>query len=52
MLAVRAQGVLTDDAEASGTGRWGAAESGRALPLVLPQAPFAVVEGGLQLVLR
>ena len=51
MLAARAQGVLTDDAEASGTGQWDAEESGRALPLVLSQAPFAGVEDGLRLVL-
>lgn len=51
-LSARGLGARDDDAAASETRQWDVEESGRALPLVLLQAPFAVVEDGLQLVLR
>jgi hypothetical protein len=51
-LSARELEARDDDAAVSGTRQWDAEEFGRALPLVLLRAPFAVVEDGLQLVLR
>ncbi len=50
-LSTLGLGARDDDAVVSETRRWDAEESGRALPLVLLQAPSAEVEDEMRLVL-
>ena len=51
MLSTLGLGAQDDGAAASGTRQWDVEESGRALQLVLLQAPSAGVEDGPRLVL-